>query len=225
MNLSSVEKFLVLAHHPQKGKFMISDIHINYGIIGAILLDMSLEDRIKIENDRLVLKGSIELNDLIRSEIALQISQSAKPRKIRYWMSKLARKSRKYKWIVLNALSDKRIVRIEEKTFLGLIPYKKTYLHENVKRDSLIEELRRDVFSHRKLNKENVVILSLIEACKMHKILTSDRSELRELRKELKSLLIDSPIADVLDKTIKQVQAAIVGAVIASTVASSAGSS
>ena len=97
MNLSSVEKFLVLAHHPQKGKFMISDIHINYGIIGAILLDMSLEDKIKIENDRLVLKGSIELDDLIRSEIALQISQSTKPRKIRYWMSKLARKSRKYK--------------------------------------------------------------------------------------------------------------------------------
>jgi hypothetical protein len=68
-----------------------------------------------------------------------------------------------------------------------------------------------------------VVILSLIEACKMHEILTSDRSELRELRKELKSLLKDSPIADVLDKTIKQVQAAIMGAVIASTVASSAG--
>ncbi|MGZ2369260.1 GOLPH3/VPS74 family protein [Ancylomarina sp. YFZ004] len=224
MNLSSVEKFFVLAHHPQKGKFMISDIHINYGLIGAILLDMSLEDRIKVEDDRLVLKGSIEFNDLIRSEIALQISQSEKPRKIRYWMSKLARKSRKYKWTVLNDLSDKRIVRIEEKRFLGLIPYKKTYLQDNVKRDSLIEELRRDVFTHRKLNKENVVILSLIEACKMHKILASDKSELRVLRKELKDLLIDSPIADVLDKTIKQVQAAIMGAVIASTVASSAGS-
>lgn len=37
MKLSIVELFLLLAHHPSKGRFVINDMLINYGIIAAIL--------------------------------------------------------------------------------------------------------------------------------------------------------------------------------------------
>ncbi len=57
MNLNTAEKFLLIAQHPVKGRFTISDVQINYGIIGALLLEMSLENRIAIEENILILKN------------------------------------------------------------------------------------------------------------------------------------------------------------------------
>ena len=225
MRLSTAEKFILIAQHPDKGRFILSDLHVNYGIIGAILLEMSIENKVIIENDCVILKN-IENNDnQFISEISVMISNSKKPRKIKYWLTKLSGKSRRYKWIILNDLVNKKIIRIENKLFLGFVPYKRSYLIDNITRDNLIQGIRSNVLFHKELTNENVVLLGLIEACKMHKIITSDKDELKKLKGELKIIIKESPIADTVDKTIKQVQAAIIGAIVASTVASSAGAS
>ena len=223
MKLSTVENFLLIAHHPNKGRFVVSEMNINYGIIGAILLEMSLEDKVIIENDSLILKNSRSTGNQIVSEISIMISSSKKPRKIKYWITKLSSKSRKYKWIILNELSGKNFMRIENKTFLGFIRYKRSYLIDNRTRDNLIQQLRNNILFQQELSNENVVLLGLIEACKMHNIIASNKDELKAIRKKLKQIIKESPIADSVDKTIKQVQGAILGAIIASTAASSAG--
>ncbi len=53
MDLNTVEKFLLLAQHPQKGRNISSDLHINYGIIGAILLELSLDGELVLDNNKL----------------------------------------------------------------------------------------------------------------------------------------------------------------------------
>lgn len=220
MRLSTVEKFLLIAHRPIKWGFITSDIYINYGIIGAMLLEMSLEEKVTIQDNKLVVKsGEIDENQII-SEISFLINNSKKPRKIAYWINKLVRKSNKYKWAILNDLVTKSIMRIENKTFLGIIPYRRSYLTENGTRDNLIQQLKNSILFRQQLNNDTIVVLGLIEACKMHNIITSDRGELKIIRKELKQIIKESPIADTVNKTIKQVQGAIIGAVIASTIAS-----
>lgn len=219
MKLNTFEKFLLIAHHPSKGRFAISEVHINYGIIGAGLMEMSLFELIKIEKQMLVIKNGIATNNAIVSEISMIIKNSKKPRKIKYWIPKLARKSKKYKWIVLNDLANKRLIRIEHKKFLGLIPYRKTYLTGSRLRNNLISQLKKNILHRQDLSDEDIVILGLIEACEMHKILSSDKEELKRLKKELKEIIKESSIANTLDETIKQVQAAIIGAMVASMVA------
>lgn len=223
MKLSTVEKFLLIAHHPNKGRFVVSEMNINYGIIGAILLEMSLEDKVIVENDNLILKNSRSAGNQIVSEISIMISSSNKPRKIKYWITKLASRSGKYKWIILNELSGKNFIRIENKTFLGFIRYKRSYLIDGRARDKLIQQLRSNILFRQEKSNESVVLLGLIEACKMHPIIASNKGELKVIRKKLKQIIKESPIADTVDKTIKQVQAAIFGAIIASIAASSAG--
>lgn len=224
MKLSIAETFLLIAQHPIKGRFLTSDIHINYGIIGAFLLEMSLEGKVEIENGKLIIKHSESTDHKIISELSITIANSKKPRKIRYWISKLARNSKKYKWIILSELADNNFIRIENKTFLGLIPYKRNYLIDNVSRDHLIQELKSKLLLRQELSNENLIIFGLIEACKMHKIITSDKNELKIIRKVLKQIIKESPIAETVDETIKQVQAAIIGAIVASTVVSSSAS-
>jgi len=107
MELNTIEKFLLLAKHPVKKRFLISEMHINYGIIGGILMEMSLENLIKIENKNLILEKQSNSSNYLVEDVTEIIQKSKKTRKIRYWMQKLSRYSKKYKWLVLNELSNK----------------------------------------------------------------------------------------------------------------------
>jgi hypothetical protein len=223
MSLNTAEKFLILAHRPEKGGFIPSNLYIKYGLIGALFLDMSLENIVSAQDNRLIYRSAGMNKDQVVSEISAVIRQSEKTRKIRYWITKFARKSRRYFWVRLNQLSDKKLMRIENKKFLGLIPYRRSYLIGNSIRADLIRTARNNVLFHKELTDENIVVLGLIEACRMHKVLSSDREELKKIRKDLKEIIKASPIAGVLSETIKQVQAAVVAAVIASSTASTGG--
>jgi len=222
MDLSIPEKFLILAQHPSKGRLQTQDLYLKYGLAGAFLLEMSNEKMIRIENKRVILKDARQNANPIISEIQEKMKDSDRPRRIQYWLMKIQRKHSIYKWIILNSLAEKRIMRIEQKRFLSLIPYKRTYLLDIKKRYSLISQLTKSVLSRKDIGEDKFAILGLIEACKMHKMLTTDKSELKTLRSELKRIIKESPIASGIDATIKQIQIAIIAsiAVAASAAAS-----
>lgn len=224
MNLSIPEKFLLLAQHPDKGRLIISGLQLQYGIIGALLLQMSVEERISIENDLLILKSGKGKPVPLIAEIEMLIRNSKKQRKLRYWVTKLARKSNKYKKAILENLASARIIRIEPRKFLGLIPYKNVYLVNRRLRNELVKQLKGSLMSKHELTNDKVVLLGLVEATKMYKIFASDSGELKQIKKTLKELIRENQIAGTVDKTIKEVQAAIFTTIIVSSVVTSSGS-
>ncbi|TRX52418.1 GPP34 family phosphoprotein [Fulvivirga sp. M361] len=220
MDLSITEKFILLAQHPAKAKFMVSDIHVNYGFSGSLLLEMSEKAKISIDNDLVVLQRGERSSNPVISEIESLINDSGKSRKMKYWVSKIAGKSGKYKKIFLQSLANKRLIRIESKRFLGLIPYMNHYLLDSRTRNSLIQELKNSVLQKKALKNDITILLSLVEACKMHKVLATDKIELKKLKKELKEIVKNNPIAGTVDQTIQEVQVAVMAAIFASTIAS-----
>jgi golgi phosphoprotein 3 len=221
---NTAEKFLMIAHHPEKGRFMISGMFIQFGIAGAILLDMSLEERIDILNKRLILKTPGTSADPLTNEVTTLISRDPRPRRVGYWVRRLARRYNKYKRQVLESLAAKRMVRIEERKFLGLIPYRRSYLIESYTRSNLIRQIKNDILvNSREPSYANMAIAGLMEACRMQRILSDDREELKNIRIRLKKILKESPVADVVSQTVRQVQAAIFASVTAAIVASRAG--
>ncbi len=218
MDLNLMTKFLLLAHKPEKKGLLISIIHINYGIIGAALLEMTKQGQVKIEGDNLILLNSGGSNNSIVKEIAHDIKSSKKNKGVQFWVTKLARKSKNFKWTILADLEKKRLLRIEHKKFLWLFPYRDTYLLKSDQRNHLICQLKNAVLSGEQLDHDTIMILGLIEACQMHKILTTDKDELKKLKKELTKIIKESAIADTVDKTIRMVQTVILGAVMTSAV-------
>ncbi|MCG8411856.1 MAG: GPP34 family phosphoprotein [Bacteroidales bacterium] len=216
MKLDVLNKFLLIAHHPQKNRFLTSETCLNYSIIGALLLDMGTNKQIRLEKNKLRLAESANSNNPIITEIIDTIRKSKKTRSIKNWMIKLNNKSNKFKTEILTQLEKKDLVRIEHKKILGLIPYTKSYITNNSVRDTLIEEIRNAALSKKELNQDTISILALIEACKLHSVIASNKQELKKLRKELKSIIKENPMAHVVDKTIKQIQDAIVATLITS---------
>jgi len=225
MELNTIERFLLIAQHPSKGRYRISEVFVKYGTIGAILLEMTLSNKIKVENNILLIEEDAEFQNPVLNEIAFIIKSSTKPRKIKYWIRKLSSKSNKFRWAFANDLAIKRLIRIENKKFLGFIPYRLCYLEEPRISQALIENAKQSILSNEEIAVENMMILGLIEACKMHKIITSDKLELKTIKKELKQIIKENPIASTVESTIREVQAAIMAAIIVSTVATTSSSS
>lgn len=221
LNIS--EKFVVLAHHPEKGRLVISRQYFQYGLAGAILLDLCLDGRIGIDNGRITPKPGNTPADPVKSEVMQMINDSARPRKAGYWVSKMAFRSRRYLRQIMTVLTAKRIIRIEETMLLGIIPWRRSYLTESYTRSNLVRKLKNDILVYRGDPDDSSALTGLVEACRMRRILSTDREELKMIRSQMKRILKDSPVSDVVAQTIRQVQAAIIASVTASVAASSAG--
>ena len=220
MNLNTAEKFLLLAQHPVKGRSVITNPEISYGIAGALLLELTLEERVAIEDKRLILKNDRKSDNQALSEVIAAISGSRKKHRVRYWLERLEGKAYFYKRYIMEGLERKNLIRTEYRKFLGLIPYRRYYLIDSMARDNLIMQLRGCILFHKELNNENRLLLGLIKACNMQNIIASDRSEKKSMRKELKEIIKETPVNEAASQTLDQVQSAIFDAIQESTSAS-----
>ncbi|MBW6480933.1 MAG: GPP34 family phosphoprotein [Bacteroidales bacterium] len=225
MELNTLENFLLLAKHPYKGRFMISDLHIHHGIIGIIFLELHLEGVVSLENDKVIVKDDASTGHPFGVDLLERVKKSRRQRKLKTWIIKLSGKASAIKWSVLQALEKKGILSIEKRKFLFFIPYRKTYLLDQTIRDQLIEHLKVCAFKQKEPQQEDILLLGMIEACQMHKILSADKAERKLLKKELKILMKENAFAGAIDQSIRQVQAAVLAAITASTAAAAASSS
>jgi hypothetical protein len=221
MDYSIAEKFLLIAHHPQKARFIASEVHISYGLIGSLLLDLYVEKSITLDGKRVVLTTHKSGKNEVYDDMISKMRSSSNPKKIQTWISIFSRRARKYKWAILTKFEERGVLKIEHKKFL-FIPYRRTYLLNIQLRETILADLLQKVIAFKPLSEEDSSILSLLDACKLHKTLSTDKTEIKKIKAKLKTLLKESPIASATDATIKQVQAAIIASIAATTAASAA---
>jgi hypothetical protein len=224
MELSISQKFLLLAQHPVKGRLIINEVQLQYGIIGSLLLDMSLDKRLEIKNNLVYTRQRPSPAGSITSEIETMIRSTDRPRKLKYWVNKLSRRSKRFRRTIQSSLAKKKLIRLEKKKFLRLIPYQNSYLIGKRERSGLISKLREGLTKKRDFEEETTILLGLIAACKMYKVFSSDPVEIRQIKKTLKEIIKENPIAGTVDKTIQEVQTAIFATIIATSVVTSSAS-
>ena len=220
---NTAEKFLLLIHHPTKARFIVSNQIKSAGLVGAILLDLVNDGHLEIENGQLIVKSIGSDLSTPHKMILEQIEKSSRARKIKPWVSKLTQRSRTFQKEVLLGLESKGVIAIAHKSFLG-IKYYKTRLINTAIREKTIQGIHDNIFNDDKINKENALVLGLIDACNLQKIICPDKKELKLCKKKLKEIMKSDLISQGVDKVIKDMQAAVIGAIVASTVVVNAGS-
>jgi len=219
--LNTSEKFLLLAHHPEKGRLVVSRQFFRYGLAGAILLDLLLDGRLGMENGRIIPRPGNTPSYPVWSEVIQMITDSVRPRRAGYWVRRLAFRYNGYLNQIRAGLAGKRLLKIEESRLLGIIPWRRSFLTESYTRTNLIRQLKNDILVYRGDAGESSALAGLVEACGMRRILSTDREELKMIRSQVKKILKESPVSDAVAQTIRQVQAAIIASVTASIAASS----
>ena len=200
---------------------MVSRQFFRYGLAGAILLDLLLDGRLGMENGRIIPRPGNTPSDPVKSEVIQMITESVRPRRAGYWVRRLAFRYNGYLNQMRAGLAGKRLLKIEESRLLGIIPWRRSFLTESYTRTNLIRQLKNDILVYRGDAGESSALAGLVEACRMRRILSTDREELKMIRSQVKKILKDSPVSDAVAQTIRQVQAAIIASVTASIAASS----
>lgn len=203
---------------------MVLGNYLSYGIIGAILMDLSLAGKIKIEDHRVICDKSGSTTGITAYDRMLrQISGSAKPKKLVKWVRRFGNRSAWYRKEMQKHFVKQGILKVERKRFIG-IPYVLHYVAKPGYRKNLINRYR-DIILYKKVPEEHeLMLMGLMFACKMHKLLSNVGPERRKIRKRLLAMVKDNPFARDINMTIIEMQAAITGA-IAATAAMSAATS
>ncbi len=139
MKLNTADKFMLLIMHPRKSRCLASRPMINAGLSGSILLDLSLENKIGVQNQHLMVKDPITGLSDTHGIILKKLSRHEKKRKIKSLIARLSRRNRKYRYGILHDLESKELVAIEDKKFL-IFTYKKAKLTGREERENLIRE-------------------------------------------------------------------------------------
>jgi hypothetical protein len=221
MDHKIASQFFILALNPGTGRFARNNILISHSLAGAFLMDYLRSGEISVNQKRLVPSFFLS-DDPVHDMIAGKINASSKPRKITHWVSVLANKSGFITRNLAQSLERERILRIEQKKFLGLIPYRRYWLYDTGKRSSMIDHLRGILLHGRQPSKEDLMLLALVESAKRYRQMSAERGDAKKMAKKNKELLKNNFVGAEISEAILEVQAAVTAAIVTTTIVTGA---
>ena len=209
MELNLIEEFLLIALDDEKGQFATDSTHLHYGFAGAILLELAIREKIQITNEKVELVSSAYEKEISINKAIDLIKNSDKNRKVDYWVNKLANKAGELKEDTLNSLMRKGILNKEDHKILWIIPNTK-YPTQNITPENKIRKRLHDVMLEgAESSPRDIMLLSLIDVSELTREAFRNKEEYKVVKKKIKEVTQDIKISQVINKTIRDIQATV----------------
>lgn len=213
MDLDLLEEYLLIALDDDKGKFVIDSTHLHYGFGGAILLELALREKISIEGDYIRLKDSSTVKEVALNKAIDLIESNAKSIKIKDLINTLAKKAGELKQDTLQRLMNKGILKKEEHKIFWIIPNNK-YPTSNLSPENKVRErLKAVMLLGEKSEPRDIMLLSLIDVSDLTREAFRDKEDYKAVKKKIKEVTQDVKISNAINKSIREIQAAIMIAI------------
>lgn len=218
MSLDLLEEFLLIALDDSKGQFVIDSTHLHYGFAGAILLELALREKITVAGDSIRINDSAAVTEVALNKVLGYLKEDAKSAKVKDVINALGKQASDLKQDVLQRLINKGILKKEEAKILWIIPNNK-YPTSNLSPENKVRErLKAVMLDGAKSEPRDIMLLSLIDVSDLTKEAFRDKSDYREVKMKIKEVTQDIKISGVINKSIREIQAAIMIAIMATVV-------
>ncbi len=203
------QDLILLALNPQTGKTRFSFYAaLEYGLIGSLLLDLVLQDKLEIDNNNRVI-GAIAGNtgDEFLDRHLNEVLASSRPQTARFWITRWRRRYRWFQPIVLQNLVDLGVLERQEQRILGLFPTQRYFLTDESIQREIVQQVRAAVLEGIGLDSRMAALISLMQAS--HLTDAVFRPEERpEARSRIKAIAREELVGQAVSKAIFTVQAA-----------------
>lgn len=206
--LTLPEQLLLLALHDQKGTILSSaSISIEYGLAGAVIMELALRGKVQMRAKKLVVVDSAATGDDVLDRVLGQMKEAGKDRDAAYWINRLPSKI-KIKPAMLERLVQQRILNMEEQKILGLFgsPHYPTRNPQEEKK--LREQIRQTVLCRYPTEAKLVALVGLVQACGLTNEIFS-KEERKEADRRIKEIMQHDPVAKAVADTVIGIQAAL----------------
>lgn len=186
-DLSIPQQFALLAldHDTNKLK-SIFRMHIQLYTVMACFLELSINDKIKFEDNEIItVTSSTPVGEKYLDRL-LQIISDEKPRKIQKWASYFYYKQKEIYNLVIESLVNQGILEMKGSDILNIIPVKK-YTDITNERNRIVEKIRAELLEAGKLEEHMIALALFLNAKNLLKDYFSD-FENKALKQRLAAL-------------------------------------
>ena len=220
MNLP--EEFALLAYRDD-GTPLTDGIHLDNGLGGALLLELALAEKVDVVAKKVVVLDPAPTGDPLIDEALRRVAEDQKARKPGHWIGKFAKGARAQ---VLDQLVTDGVVRREKDKVLWVFPrtrYPSANGVEPVAETEARQRMVAAVSGNGPVEPRTAALCSLVAATDLDKKVFADLDR-SQVKARLKEISEGAWAAAAVKKSIEEIQAALMVAIIASTTATTAGS-
>ncbi|MEU4835367.1 GPP34 family phosphoprotein [Streptosporangium sp. NPDC023615] len=204
------EEVLLLAYGEKDGKQLIGSTELDAAIGGALLGELAVAGRIDLTDKRLVVRDATPLGDEELDAPLARMAAETKARKPEWWVQRL--QTGKLRKRLLTRLAEQGVLDEERRRTLGIFPSNR-YPERDPRVELEIRERVRNVLSGAVPDERVTVLISVLHAARIDRKAFPDASKER-----IKEIIEGGWAGKAVSDTIAAVNAAVMTAVIASTV-------
>jgi hypothetical protein len=215
---------LVLLGYSDAGTPETDSNHLNYGLGGALLLELALAERVGLEDKRVVVRDRAPTGDPLVDDALGRIAADGRDRKPGHWVQKLADGTRDR---VLDGLVARGVLRRERGRMLLVFPrtvYPPAHGVEPPVKTETRDRLHAAILGSREVNPRTAALCALLMAADLDRKVFADLDR-AQVKQRLKEISEGSWAAAAVRQTINEVYAAVTAAVVAATTAATTGGS
>ena len=206
MDLQLHESVLLLGLDDEKGHFTVDGAYLYYGFAAALIMDLILEERIVIEEERVKMKTNAILDNKLLNEVLRYIRESKKVRRVSHWLHYTVQRINKLKPLAIDHLIQQNILKKEEKKVLWIF---KDYRYPSVDlqpENALRHRLRQIIFEDVPPTSKERMLLAVILSCQLYNDLFPKKEERKKAKTRIKALTQDSEMKKLLGNAINEMQ-------------------
>ena len=219
MNLA--EEFVLLAY-ADDGTPLIDAMHLDNGLGGALLLELAMAGRVDVADKKVVLLDQTPVGDPLLDSAIARLFADVKDRKPGHWVTQFAKDTRP---LVLEKLVAAGVLTVEKDKVLWVFPrtrYPAAHGVQPVEETAAIDRMRAALLGSGPVDPRTAALCALVGATDLDAKVFADLDR-KTVKTRLKEIGEGAWAAAAVKKTIDEIQAAVLVAIVASTTAATAG--
>jgi hypothetical protein len=183
-----MEEFVFISINKTTGALYSPKSYLTYGLAGLALAELYRQGKITWDGKSVIAAGKSSTGDHLLDELMRMIENRKAPYRLQLLIGGTHYKVPRFCARILERLEDNGHIRIEQRRFLGLIPYSRYIVSRVSEHEGLIKELKSIVLSgERKPEACQALLLSNLQACGVLRRLFNkeERRKANELLKKI----------------------------------------
>lgn len=203
LNFNIPEKLFILSIDDHRGAIASSAKNtLGYGLAGALLAELALANKIKLQGTRLAVIDVTPTGDALLDNTLAEIVAQKKNMKFTRWLETHAGKPL-IKQIAMR-LADQKAIHIEKKRYLWVIPYEVYPQVDASAKYWVKQHLRGIVLAGEPAQAPDVALLSLLKACRLLRLVYT-KDEFKYASKKVAALAVGDNLGNAVAKLVDEI--------------------
>ena len=209
MKLSLIDQLTLLSLDDESGSFITNSISYSYSLAGAILLELSLHNRIEVlPQNNVLVKDKMHTGDALLDEYLHLIVHSKTEKTVQDWIGTIGEQAEKIKQQTIDKLIQGNILTQKDEKLLWIFTVHKYPAQNSEPEDTIKQRLNSILENQAQPQLNEVMLLSLVDACQLHQEVFG-KEKAKDYQEKMKTIIKDVAISNIMNETVQAVHVAL----------------